>query len=624
MLRPIEMYLKRLDSAYEGQNHFIRLKARLLSGINVLLVALVVLNLVRIIWLQPPGLPVRILINLIITASVAVSLHKTLQGKLEMAGSYLALGLVIPIHLVVAIVPASYYEQPLGSAFQLIVFDAFLLLLALIFSSKRTAVACFIIIILGIGIHYLRTLSVDPIEGTLRYAADNLARDGLLALSFIFAIGVLLTLMLEAFTKQSEQMLLSIKSMNRSLEKRVRERTKELEEVSRKAHIATQAKSDFLANMSHEIRTPLYGIIAQTELLKEQKNRFSEEDLKELAVISDSGDLLLHLVNDILDFSKIEEQQLHLEPHAFTPNLLVLESIATVASSAEKKGLHIDFEACKELEIPLLGDSHRLKQILLNLLSNAIKFTPKGGKISTSVQILTVEDSVAHLHFKVTDTGIGIDAATKNHIFDRFTQADNSTTRQYGGSGLGLTISSRLVSMMGGQLSVESHPGKGSTFDFSLPFPVVATKVIPKPQSKPYKQLGLNILIAEDNEINRKIIRKQLESLGCTMVFAINGLEALSILNTTPGIQLVLMDNNMPVMDGKRATKIIREWKELKSASPTQKIAAELPIIAFTANVIESSEFENEYPGMTDYLVKPLKMQKLHDALEKHLPGKTE
>ena len=189
MLRPIGTYLERLDSAYKDQNQFIRLKARLLTGLNALLIALVLVNLLRFIWTQPPALPIRICLNLFIAAAIAASLRKALKGHLEAAGSYLALGLVIPVHLIIAIVPANYFQQPLGSAFQLLIFDTFLLILSLIFSSKRTAIACFLMIALGNGILYFKALATDPIQGTMRFAADTVARDGLLALSFIFAIG---------------------------------------------------------------------------------------------------------------------------------------------------------------------------------------------------------------------------------------------------------------------------------------------------------------------------------------------------------------------------------------------------------------------------------------------------
>jgi len=409
--------------------------------------------------------------------------------------------------------------------------------------------------------------------------------------------------------------------MNASLEQRVSERTKELEEATLKANAATLAKSEFLANMSHEIRTTLFGIIAQTELLKEQKDRFSSKDLEDLSVISESGDLLLHLINDILDFSKIEAKQIELESSTFNLSQLIGESISTVAYNAEKKELSIVFQQHGELNILLLGDSHRLKQILLNLLSNAIKFTPAGGKIKLDIELLKVEEAIAQIRFKVTDTGIGMDEPTRQNIFKRFTQAESSTTRQFGGTGLGLAISSQLVGIMGGQLTVESQLGKGSSFEFSLAFPVKeAEEPKEQPKTQACSQLGMHILVVEDNMANQFIIRRQLEALGCTHTTADNGAEALEILMSNSDIQLVLMDNNMPVMDGPKATKIIREWKDLEEVNSTQQIAAQLPIIIFTANTINPASFAHDFPQMTDYLVKPIKMKQLQDILVKYMP----
>lgn len=620
MLRPIDTFSKRLNAAYYKKNHFIRLKARLLLGINLILAATAFVNLVRFLWSQPPGMPARIAINLCIISAVILSVRFTFKGKIELAGSSLALSLALPVHLIITILPSGYYAQPVGAAFQLFLFDIILLLVSLIFASKRTAAICFAIILLGNLTFYFKTLVGPNIPGTLHFAADTLARDGLLALTVIFAIGAILVIMLDRVVKQSEHLLQSIKSTNQRLEQRVSERTRELEEATKKAQAATLAKSNFLAMMSHEIRTPLFGIIAQTELLKDQSDRFSSQDMEGLNVISKSGDLLLHVINDVLDFSKIEAQQMKLECSTFSLLKLLNECISTVARSAEKKGLSVTFAQSDKLNLCLTGDSHRLKQILLNLLSNAVKFTPNGGVIKLIVEILKIKDDHAQLQFKVTDTGIGMDEATRKSIFERFSQADSSTTRQYGGTGLGLSISSQLVSMMGGQLTAESQPGKGSSFQFSLTLQVAPQKEpIPKKKKQAYPQLGLSILIAEDNDVNQLIISRQLDALGCSYQLVADGAAALEILKSDSDIQLVLMDDNMPVLDGKSTSKIIREWGNEDGAGPVQSKASTLPIVLFTANVIDKFSLKNDYPHMTDFLVKPIGIQQLCDVLKKYL-----
>ncbi|MGZ0655006.1 ATP-binding protein [Coraliomargarita sp. W4R72] len=621
MIRTAQTYLTRLTAIYDEQNHFIRLKARLFWGINSLLAALVCLNLVRFLLFQPPALPVRICFNLIIAATIIASLRFTLKGKLERAGSTLALGLVIPLHVTIIAIPTAYFAEPLGTAFQLFIFDTFLIFLALIFATKRIAATCLAIIILGNASLYLKTLNQGDIPGTLNYAANTLARDGLLAFIFFFAAGVILVIIMQVAAKRSELALQSVKSMNAQLESRVQQRTQELEAATQKANSATQAKSEFLATMSHEIRTPLFGIIAHAELLKERQQGFSAEEMEDLNAISSSGDVLLQLINDILDFSKIEAHQLELESSAFSLNELMKECISTVISSATKKEQSIHFPQLNKLNYSLSGDSLRLKQVILNLLSNAIKFTPQGGEITVTTELLGIVDKEARVQFLVTDTGIGMDHSTQQTIFNRFTQANSSTTRQFGGTGLGLAICSQLVAMMGGQLTVESQLGQGCTFGFSLKLPMVKTVELPVPPKRnTYSQLGLHVLVVEDNKANQLIISRQLKTLGCTYQLVDNGAESLAALRSDATIQIVIMDNNMPVMDGPEAAEIIRQWAHAEGASSTQISAAQLPIIVFTANVIDAATFHENYPNMSDFLLKPLKLQQLHNMLEKYSP----
>ncbi|MDQ8196007.1 ATP-binding protein [Coraliomargarita sp. SDUM461004] len=621
MFSPLHTHIQRLTTIYDEHNHFIRLKARLFLSLNFLLLTLVLLNLARFLWFQPPNLSIRIALNVLIASTSIVSLSLAAKGRLEFAGSTLSIALAVPIHALILILPANYFHEPLGAAFQLYVFDTFLLFLALIFATKRSAIICFAIIIVGNVNLYYKTLQSDTILGSLNFAAHSLARDGILAFTCFFAIGLMLVAILQATAGRSEQALKSVKTMNERLETRVNERTRELEAATQKANTASQAKSDFLATMSHEIRTPLYGIIAHAELLKQKQLERSQDELKDLNAIASSSEVLLCLINDILDFSKIEANQLKLETSVFSLNQLVKESIATVTSNATQKGLHVDFPQYRQDEVCLAGDSLRLKQIILNLLSNAIKFTPQGGAITVNAHLSKLKANQAQVQFAVTDTGIGMDTSIQQTIFNRFTQANSSTTRQYGGTGLGLAICSQLIVMMGGQLTVESEPNQGSTFAFTLTFPIVqqANKAA-APKRSTYAPIGMHILVVEDNLANQVIISRQLKALGCSLQVANNGAEAIEILESNSNFHLILMDNNMPIMDGLSAAKLIREWSQLKTSSPQQTHASKLPIIVFTANLIHPSSFQQHYPDMTDFLIKPLQIQQLHDMLVKFRP----
>lgn len=616
MIRRLNPFLKRLDTTYQDQNHFVRLKARLLIAVNLFLLAIMIANLVRFYWTPLPALPLRMAFNACIAATAILSITLIFKGKLELAGSLVVSALVVPVHIMLMLLPEANFLEPLGLGIQLFVLDSVLLLIALIFASKRAALICFLTILISGSYNYQRLLSNNDISGSLRYAADILARDGLLAISTIFFLGILLTLMLELVTKQSDKMLKSVKLMNQNLEMRVSERTLELKAASERANAATQAKSEFLANMSHEIRTPLYGIIAQTEMLKSRKESLSPEDIEDLETVSESGNLLLQLINDILDFSKIEADQMELELNTFGLFHLVDGCLSIVAPSAKEKKLNIRFERKDRPEINVSSDSHRLKQVILNLLSNAVKFTPENGDITVQVIPLEVEDSSVKVQFEITDTGIGMDRRTVKNVFDRFTQADASTTRQYGGTGLGLAISSRLVKMMGGQLEVESEPQKGSRFSFTLSLAISQSIPEKTTNSKTYTDLGLSVLVVEDNKVNQKIVCRQLDAIGCHYITAENGVEAIKVLEANPDIEVILMDFNMPILDGQGATQIIRDWKDDKSSTPLQKRAAELPIIAFTATTINQSTFEEKHPGMNAYIVKPIKLGELYTVLQ--------
>jgi signal transduction histidine kinase/DNA-binding NarL/FixJ family response regulator len=401
--------------------------------------------------------------------------------------------------------------------------------------------------------------------------------------------------------------------INSNLEGEVARRTRYLEEVNSKlqqatdaAREASRAKSDFLANMSHEIRTPLNGALGMLGLLLESELDKGQRHLANMA--RESGNHLLTVINDILDFSKLEAGSVELEMTSFSPAEVVDGVISILGERAENKGLTLTSDVPPDLPDWLIGDPTRLRQVLFNLVGNAIKFTETGG-VHVAIAVSGREDEAATVRFAVRDTGIGIAPDVQSKLFNRFVQADSSTTRKFGGNGLGLAISAQLVGLMGGQIDIDSEPGRGSTFSFAFRLslgekPATETLVTPS-RAAPVRRL--HILVAEDNRINQTLITVLLKTQGHEVEVVSDGAQAIAAVQSRP-YDLVLMDVQMPNMDGMAATAAIRRLE-----GP----GAQIPIIALTANAMVGDREKYLAAGMDDYVSKPIDARLLAAAIER-------
>lgn len=387
------------------------------------------------------------------------------------------------------------------------------------------------------------------------------------------------------------------------------ERNREsLRDAHREAVAASAAKSNFLATMSHEIRTPLNGIMSLVELL--QETPLDPSQRKHLHTVQRSCSTLLTVISDILDFSKIEAGKIELEQRPFSLTTLIGDIIDIFQPLAEEKGVDLTIACGSHVPELLMGDDNRLTQVLNNLISNALKFTDRGD-----VQLMvdcSDQGAEAVVKFQVRDQGIGMSREQISHVFEKFTQADSSTTRRYGGTGLGLAISRQLVELMGGTIVIDSESGKGTTVTCTVPF-LKAQGEECKPNSfdtdPPARMFSGGVLVVEDNAVNQYVMKAMLSSLGCDVIIAENGRSAIEVFGAGD-FELIFMDIQMPEMDGVETTRRIRAMAGGDA----------VPIVALTANALASDRDRCMKAGMNSFLLKPVTKRQLIDCLTASLP----